>query len=109
MSFSTSIAQDIRAEVEELIEMVSGESSQEKTAYEIEGQLWWRMLSLARQLLQLFFAAHAGQEVRHKSYEVDGISYRYVGQRERSYVSLFGEVRVRRACYWLKGVGSQYP
>lgn len=109
MSFRTSIAQNIRIEVEELIEMVSGEGSQEKTAYEIEGQLWWRMLGLARQLLQLFFAARSGQEVRHKSYEVAGMSYRYVGQRERSYVSLFGEVGVSRACYWLKGVGSQYP
>jgi len=109
MSFPTSIAQDIRAEVEELIEMVSGESSQAKTAYEIEGQLWWRMLGLARQLLQLFFVMREKQEVRHKAVEVDTIRYGYVGQRERSYVSLFGEVRVRRACYWLKGMGSQYP
>ncbi len=106
MSFPTSIAQDIRAEVEELIEMVSGEGSQTKTAYEIEGQLWWRMLALARHLLQLFFTMRAKQEVRHKVYEVD---YEYVGQRERSYVSLFGEVHVSRACYWRKGVGSHYP
>lgn len=109
MSFRTSITQDIRAEVEELIEMVSGEGSQAKTAYEIEGQLWWRMLALARQLLQLFFTMRAKQEVQHKVYEVAGKSYRYVGQRERSYVSLFGEVPVNRAYYWLKGVGSHYP
>lgn len=109
MSFNTSIAQNIRNEVEGLIEMVSGEDSHKKTAYEIEGRLWWRMLGLACQLLQLFFAVRAKQEVHHKVYEVDGISYRYVGQRKRSYVSLFGAVEVSRACYWLKGVGSQYP
>lgn len=109
MSFHTSIAQNIRAEVEELIEMVSGEDSQAKTAYEIEGQLWWRMLALARQLLQLFFVMREKHEVRHKEYEMKEISYRYVGQRERSYVSLYGEVRVMRACYWRKGIGSQYP
>ena len=109
MSFPTSIAQNIRAEVENLIEMVSDENSQAKTAYEIEGQLWWRMLGLARQLLQLFFVMREKQEVRHKAYEVDAIGYDYVGQRKRSYVSLFGEVSVRRACYWLKGMGSQYP
>lgn len=109
MSFNTSIAQNIRSEVEELIEMVSGENSQAQTAYEIEGQLWWRMLNLARQLLQLFFVVRAERETHHKNYEVDGLSYRYVGQRERSYVSLFGEVSVKRACYWHKGVGSQYP
>ena len=109
MSFPTSIAQDIRAEVEELIEMVSSADSQTKTAYEIEGQLWWRMLGLARQLLQLFFVMREKQEVRHKAYEVDAITYGYVGQRERAYGSLFGEVKVRRACYWRKGEGSQYP
>lgn len=109
MSFPTSIAQNIRAEVEELIEMVSGESSQAKTAYEIEGQLWWRMLALARQLLQLFLVMREKQEVHHKAYEVDSICYDYVGQRERKYLSLFGEVSVRRACYWHKGKGSQYP
>jgi hypothetical protein len=109
MSFPPSIAQDIRAEVEELIEMVSGESSQAKTAYEIEGQLWWRMLGLARQLLQLFFVMREKQEVHDKTYEVDSIRYGYVGQRARTYVSLFGEVRVRRACYWCRGNGSQYP
>lgn len=109
MPFNPSIAQNIRIEVEELIEMVSGENSYKKTAYEIEGQLWWRMLGLARQLLQLFFVASAKQEVRHKSYELNGKKYRYAGQRKRSYVSLFGEVEVRRACYWLRGEGSQYP
>jgi len=109
MSFPTSIAQDIRAEVEELIEMVSGESSQAKTAYEIEGELWWRMLGLARQLLQLFFAMREKQEVRHKTIEVESIGYSYIGQRKRSYVSLFGEVCVSRAGYWCRGKGSQYP
>ena len=109
MSFPTSIAQNIRAEVEELIEMVSGESSQAKTAYEVEGELWWRMLVLARQLLQLFFAVRAEQEMQRTGYEVDGIRYPYIGQRGRSYMSLFGEVHVSRACYWLKGVGSHYP
>jgi len=109
MSFATSITQNIRDEVEELIEMVSGQDSQAKTAYEIEGQLWWRMLELGRHLLQLFFAVRAAEELQHKSYEVDDIHYPYVGQRERAYVSLFGELCVRRACYWLKGVGSYYP
>lgn len=73
MSFPTIIAQEIRAEVEELIEMVSDEDSQAKTAYEIEGQLWWRMLVLARQLLQLFFVMREQQEERHKVYEIEGV------------------------------------
>ena len=38
MSFTPSIAEKVRAEVEEVIEWVSGKSSQSKTAHEIEGQ-----------------------------------------------------------------------
>lgn len=94
MSFPSITAQDIRAEVEELIEMVSNQGNQTKTAYEIEGLLWWKMLSLARLLMQLFFTVNAEQEVKQQSYEVDGIDDPYVGQRERTYVSLFGEVKV---------------
>jgi hypothetical protein len=44
-----------------------------------------------------------------ESYEVDHVSYPYVGQRNRRYVSLFGEVSVNRGYYWLKGVGSRCP
>jgi hypothetical protein len=109
MSFESSIAENVRTEIEELIELVSGKESQKKTAYEIEGQLWRGMLAVGRELMQLFFATREEQEERQKVYEADGNSYVYVGQRERSYVSLFGKVRVGRAGYWLKGAGNQYP
>jgi len=109
MSFHPSIAHNIRTEVESLIEMVSGAESQTKTAYEIEGQLWWSLLALGQQLLQLFFIIHEQREKQMESYEVDHVSYPYVGQRNRRDVSLFGEVSVNRGYYWLKGVGSRCP
>jgi len=109
MSFNPSITQNIRAEVENLIEIVSGENSQTQTAYDIEGQLWWSLLALGQQLLQLFFITHEQLEKQMDSYDVDNVSYPYVGQRKRRYVSLFGEVSVRRCYYWLKGVGSHSP
>ncbi len=109
MSFSTSIAENIGTAVVELIEMVSGESSQDKTAYEIEGLLWQQLLALGQQLMQVFFTTHEQREVKQSVYEVEGIAYPYMGQRDRQYVSLFGEVTVWRACYWRKGIGSQFP
>ena len=109
MSFTPSIAQNIRTEVEDIIEMVSGVESQTKTAYEIEGQLWWSMLALGQQLLQLFFTMREKQETQLKSYDVDDVNYPYVGQKKRRYVSLFGEVTVKRGCYWLKDKGGHYP
>ena len=82
MSFTPSIAQNIRTEVEDIIEMVSGVESQTKTAYEIEGQLWWSMLALGQQLLQLFFTMREKQETQLKSYDVDDVNYPYVGQKK---------------------------
>ena len=109
MSFNTSIAENIQSKMEELIEMVRGESSQDKTAHEIEDQLWWGLLAMGQQLMQLFFTTHAKQEVHQEISEAGGIEYPYIGQRDWKYVSLFGEATVWRACYWLKGVGSQFP
>jgi hypothetical protein len=109
MSFNTSIAEKIRIEVEEVIEWVSGESARDKTAHEVEGQLWQEMLVLGQLLMQLFFNEQEGNEERQKEYEAEGVVYRYVGQRSRQYVSLFGEVTVGRAYYWHKGEGSQFP
>jgi len=109
MSFNTSIAENIRAEVKELIKSVSGESSQDKTAHEIEDQLWQELLTLGQQLMQLFFTTQEKQEVHQAVYEVEGSAYPYIGQRDRQYVSLFGEVTVWRACYWRKGREGQFP
>jgi len=109
MSFNTSIAENIQATVEELIEMVSGESGRDKTAHEIEGQLWREMLAMGQQLMQLFFTAQEKQEVTQKVYEAEGVEYPYIGQRDRKYVSLFGDVTVWRAGYWRKGLEGQFP
>jgi hypothetical protein len=109
MSFPTSIAENIRADAEKLIEMVSGEGSQSKTAHEIEGQLWQDLLAMGQQLMQLFFSTCEQQEERPKVYEVEDIAYEYGGQKKRQYVSLFGEVAVWRASYWRKGSGSHFP
>lgn len=109
MSFAPSIAENIRTEVETLIELVSGPASQQQTAYEIEGQLWWRMLALGRLFLDLFFASRSTEEDRQTAYVSDGVSYPYEGERSRRYVSLFGEVTIRRAYYRLKGQGGYFP
>jgi hypothetical protein len=109
MSFNASIAENIQAQKEELVEMVRGESSQSQTAHEIEGLLWRAMLVLGQHQMQLFFNICEEQEERQREYEAGDVTYRYMGQRKRQYVSLFGEVTVGRAYYWHKGEGSQFP
>ena len=109
MSFNSSITQNIRTEFEGLIEKVIGAENETKTAYDIEGELWWSMLALGQQLLQLFFTMREEQEIQLKSYEAGDVNYPYVGQKTRQYVSLFGEVDVKRACYWVKGANRKRP
>jgi hypothetical protein len=109
MSFTTSIAQNAIQTFEEVFELVSGEASQNKTAHEIEEQLWWGVLTLGQQLLQTFFTTQEAVEEPGAVYETNGLSYPYRGQRERAYMSLFGKVTVRRAYYWRKGESCQYP
>ena len=109
MSSVESVAQTIRTDIEGLIESMSGEDSQSKTAYEVEGDLWWQVLLIGQQLLQLFFLTRDAADPQAKQIDRDGNTYPYVGQRQRRYVSLFGEVQVRRACYWLQGAGGLYP
>lgn len=109
MSFPTSIAENIRADAEKLIEMVRSDNHQSQTAHEIESQLWWALLTMGQQLMQLFFTTCEQQEERQKDYEVEDVTYEYAGQKKRQYVSLFGEVDVWRASYWRKGCGSHFP
>ena len=109
MSFDTSIAENIRATVEEVIAFVSDASSRDKTAHEVEGQLWQTMLKLGQQLMQLFFTSQTQAEEKQSVYGAEGDAYSCIGKRERKYVSLFGEVRVERNAYWHAGTSIKYP
>lgn len=109
MSFNTSIPKNIQAQMETLIEIVSGVSDEGQTADEVERDLWRNLLVMGQQLMQLFFTVRETTEERQPACEVDGVVYPYRGQRKRQYVSLFGEVTVERAYYWSKGEGSQFP
>ena len=109
MSFDTSITETIQSQMETMLELVSDTSSPTQTAYDIESQLWQKLLALGQQLMQLFFKTQEEAEERQKAYEVDGVVYPYRGQRKRQYVSLFGEVTVGRAYYWKKGEAGQFP
>ena len=56
---SQSIIHDIRAELEKLIDFVSGEQAQTATADHIERSLFRQMLKLGAKLLLLFFVVRA--------------------------------------------------
>ena len=94
MSSSESIAQRLRGELDKLIRQVRTVEGQQPSAHETEEQLWQGMLALGRELMQLRFEACREAEVIQTAVEVKGVSYAYQRCSGRSYVSLFGEVRV---------------
>jgi hypothetical protein len=107
-SNSTTIADDIRSNIEEIIEMVSGEDAQKATADAMERQIWWGILAVGAALLKLFFAIRSELEAKPKQLEIEKELYEYIDQTERNYVSVFGPVKVERAYYWKKG-GGKHP
>jgi hypothetical protein len=110
MSFNAdSIAEEVRKGIEALIGMASGEEGGAMSADQMERQMWWQLLEVGRQLMQLFFAARSRAEEAKRVVEREGEEYPYKGQRERDYLSVFGRVKIERRAYWKRGVGSVFP
>ena len=110
MSFNTdSIAEKIRQKVEKLIERAGGSANLEMSADQMERGIWWEVLDVGRELMKLFFEARNEKMGKEKWLEKEGETYPYHGQRKRGYVSVFGEVEVRRASYWGRGKESIFP
>ena len=106
---SESIAENVREEVEMLLGMVMNDGQERPTADQVERHLWRGVLMLGRMLMQLFFTVCCEREARHKAIEVEGQRYAHMGQPTRQYVSLFGEVEVKRHYYWSQNVGGRSP
>ncbi len=94
-----SIAQSIRSELDALIDAVSNVADKQPSVHETEEQLWKGMLALGRGLMPLRFEALAEVEKVQAVIEVQGVNYDYQRPSQRAYVSLFGEVQVKRAYY----------
>ncbi len=105
---STSIAENVRNELENLLDFVVSEQERQ-TAYQAERNIWKGVLLLGRQLMQLFFTVHSEREERHKAIEFEGERLARCGQPDRQYVSLFGSVKVKRYHYWEKGRKGVHP
>jgi hypothetical protein len=108
-SNSESIAQRLRGELDGLIRGVSKVEGEQASAHETEEQLWRGMLEMGRGLMQLRFEACSEGEVVQAAVEMDGVSYGYKWQSERRYVSLFGEVQIKRAYYLSEEYGGLCP
>ena len=108
-SNSKQMIQQIRQDFERLIEYVSGEGSQTRTAYEVELTLFRQLLALGRQLLLLFFQHRAAQRPKEPVHAPDGTPLPYHSMRPTSYYSVFGKVQFQRRYYYAPGHGGICP
>jgi hypothetical protein len=102
-SNSAQIVHQLHREFQELVEYVTGEQSQRRTAYEVELTLFRRLLVLGAALLRLFFLHRASVRPRGPVHAPDGTELRYHDQRPTSYFSIFGKVRFHRHYFHTPG------
>jgi len=98
----------IRAEFERLVTYVTGEESQEHTAYTVELTLFRCLLAMGRILLRLFFATRARTRPEAPTLP-DGTAMAYHEQRSILYVSVFGTLRLSRHYFTATVHGGSCP
>jgi len=103
MSFNSDrIVQQIHHDFKDLVDYVTGEASQSRTACEVELTLFRQLLALGAQLLRLFFVQRA--TVRpSEPIAPDGTRLKYQEKRQTTYFSVFGKVRFRRHYFHAPG------
>jgi hypothetical protein len=102
-SNSDQIVHQLRCEFQELVEYVTGEQSQSRTAYEVELTLFRRLLALGARLLYLFFVHRAAVRPSGPVYARDGTELKYHDRRPTTYFSVFGKIRFRRHYFHATG------
>ena len=108
-SNSTQITHQLHHDFQELIEYVTGEGSQSRTAYEVELTLFRKLLALGAQLLRLFFVQRAAVRPSDPIYAPDGTRLDYCDRRQTTYFSVFGKVRFRRHYFHVSGYEGVCP
>ena len=71
-SNSAQIVHQIHREFQELVEYVTGDESQSRTAHEVELTLFRQLLALGAELLRLFFIQRASVRPSGPVYAPDG-------------------------------------
>lgn len=97
------IIAQVRAEVEELLGLVTGPASERQSAAEVEVALFRRLLRLGATLLGLFFAARGAVKPAGPVVSADGTALRYHDRRSLGYLSIFGKLRIWRHAFSAPG------
>jgi hypothetical protein len=103
------ILQELKTDFDKIITHVSDASDEAYTADQMERYLWQQMLQLGGRLMQLFFEFSSQAAQRNEVYTEEGRAVPYHSDRDRKYVSIFGELSISRPYFYQTGVGNQIP
>jgi hypothetical protein len=104
MSFnSTQIIHDLRADFEQLIELVTSPESQTATLNQMERSLFRRVLRLGFKFLQLFLASRTHAESHAPQPGAQRTEVPYHSQKRVDYFSIFGKLEVEHAYFYRSG------
>jgi hypothetical protein len=104
----TKMQENIRAELETMLQFVTSEEAQTATAYQIEKGLFQLLLSLGAQLLLLFFQMRS-QSCWRDPITVEGQEVPYNSEQKRVYFSIFGKVPIWRPYFYSTEAGGHTP
>lgn len=99
----TEKVQQTQQHFEHLMAFVTSEQALVATAYQVEKTLFKRLLSLGRLLLGVFFAMRAQASAACPPSDDCGRRLPLHSHKARRYVSIFGEVIVRRPYFYRRG------
>jgi hypothetical protein len=106
---STTMIRTARQEFDHLLDSLREHAEGRSTAYQVERDLFTRLLALGRLLLKIFFAHCARRSAQQKVTSSDGMSLSVHSHKPRRYVSVFGEIEIERPYFWARGEAGRFP
>ncbi len=92
--------QSLHVQLDEIIRFVETAVDERGAVHEVEAELWLRMLSLGRELLEMFFTLHGDGDEGEQVALPDGRQVRRLDQlHKHPYLSVFGEFELWRVVY----------
>lgn len=102
------IVQEVREEFDELLDFIMIDA-QEITANQVEQHVFRQLLRLGLLLLKAYFQMRCQSYAHKPIVEAEGIQIPYLGDRERTYYSIFGKLKIARPYFYNRQVGGRSP
>lgn len=106
---ATQLIHELRADFEQLLNLVTGPEAQTATLDQMERSLFRHLLRMGHQLLQLFLAGRVEAEAHAPQWGWQRRKLPYHSQKSVDYFSVFGKLTFARAYFYAPGQAGKCP